>query len=150
MSGFTRVTLVGSSARADVAVPEDETMEVLLPRLLDLIGEPSGPIARGRALRGRWLPLGSRMTGPRALPNPRLRPAGRSTRCSLPVPNPGRGLWLLSAGRVARARIIRTAVPNDATTRAVELVAGERPALPAQPPRELPPDPAPPPKELPA
>jgi hypothetical protein len=51
---------------------------------------------------------------------------------------------------VARARIIRTAVPSDATSRAVELVAGERPALPAQPAAQLPPDPAPPPKELPA
>jgi hypothetical protein len=58
---------------------------------------------------------------------------------------------IISAGHVARARIIRTAVPSDATTRAVELVAGERPALPAHPaPPELPPDPAPPPKELPA
>jgi hypothetical protein len=58
---------------------------------------------------------------------------------------------IISAGRVARARIIRTAVPSDATTRAVELVAGLRRALPAQPaPPELPPDPAPPPKELPA
>jgi hypothetical protein len=57
---------------------------------------------------------------------------------------------IISAGRVARARIIRTAIPNDATSRAVELVAGERPALDAPPPaRALPPDPAPP-KELPA
>jgi hypothetical protein len=56
---------------------------------------------------------------------------------------------IISAGRVARARIIRTAVPEDTTSRAVELVAGERPALDAQQPRELPPDPAPP-KELPA
>jgi hypothetical protein len=56
---------------------------------------------------------------------------------------------IISAGRVARTRIIRTAVPEDVTTRAVELVAGERSALPAQPPAELPPDPTPP-KELPA
>jgi hypothetical protein len=56
---------------------------------------------------------------------------------------------IISAGRVARARIIRTAVPEDATTRAVELVAGEHPALEAPPAHELPPDPAPP-KELPA
>ena len=57
---------------------------------------------------------------------------------------------IISAGRVARARIIRTAVPEDATTRAVELVAGERPALDAQSAHELPPESAPPPKELPA
>ena len=57
---------------------------------------------------------------------------------------------IISAGRVARTRIIRTAVPEDATSRAVELVAGERPALEAPPPRELPPDPAPSPTELPA
>jgi hypothetical protein len=57
---------------------------------------------------------------------------------------------IISAGRVARARIIRTAVPEDTTTRAVELVTGEQPALDAPPARELPPGPAPPPKELPA
>jgi hypothetical protein len=56
---------------------------------------------------------------------------------------------IISAGRVARARIIRTAIPEDVTTRAVELLSGERPALPAPPPHELPPDPAPP-KELPS
>ena len=56
---------------------------------------------------------------------------------------------IISAGRVARAQIIRTAVPEGATSRAVELVAGERPALDPPPARELPPDPAPP-KELPA
>ena len=56
---------------------------------------------------------------------------------------------IISAGRVARAQIIRTAVPFNATSRAVELVAGERPALDVPPARELPPDAAPP-KELPA
>jgi hypothetical protein len=57
---------------------------------------------------------------------------------------------IIAAGRKVRARIIRTAVAEDVTTRAVELLAGERPALPAaeQPPA-LPPDSAPP-KELPA
>lgn len=50
MSGFTRVTLVGSSTRADVSLPEDEAMGVLLPRLLDLLGEPSGPVTRPLAL----------------------------------------------------------------------------------------------------
>jgi hypothetical protein len=50
VSGFTRMTLVGSSTRADVAVPEDEAIGVLLPRLLDLLGEASGPVTRPLAL----------------------------------------------------------------------------------------------------
>jgi hypothetical protein len=36
---------------------------------------------------------------------------------------------VIAAGRVARARIIRTAIDQDVRTRAVELVAGEHPAL---------------------
>jgi len=38
---------------------------------------------------------------------------------------------VIAAGRVARARIIRTAIAADVCTRAVELVAGEHSALPA-------------------
>jgi hypothetical protein len=59
---------------------------------------------------------------------------------------------VIAAGRVARARIIRTAINQDVRTRAVELVAGEQPgALPTAEPtplraRQDPEDP----KELPA
>jgi hypothetical protein len=57
---------------------------------------------------------------------------------------------IIAAGRVARARIIRTAIGDDSRSQAVELVAGERPALPAtELPVALAPD-AIPPKELPA
>jgi hypothetical protein len=57
---------------------------------------------------------------------------------------------IIAAGRVVRARIIRTAIGDDTRTQAVELVGGERPALPAtEAPAALPPD-ALPPKELPA
>jgi len=55
---------------------------------------------------------------------------------------------IIAAGRQVRARIIRTAIAQDARTRAAELVAGERSALPAEqlpaplhavdPPKELP------------
>jgi hypothetical protein len=59
---------------------------------------------------------------------------------------------VIASGRVARARVIRTAIAQDVRTRAVELVAGEQPsALPAAEPtplraRQDPEDP----KELPA
>jgi hypothetical protein len=56
---------------------------------------------------------------------------------------------IIAAGRKVRARIIRTAIGEDVRTRAVELVAGERPALPAaEPPAPL--HAVDPPKELPA
>jgi len=56
---------------------------------------------------------------------------------------------IIAAGRKVRARIIRTAIAQDVRTRAVELVAGERPALPTeQPPASL--HAVDPPKELPA
>lgn len=50
MSGFTRITLVGSARRGDLAVPDDEPLDVVLPRLLDLLDEPAGPVNRPLAL----------------------------------------------------------------------------------------------------
>jgi hypothetical protein len=45
---------------------------------------------------------------------------------------------IIAAGRKERARIIRTAIGEDVRTRAVELVAGEQPALPdREQPKEL-------------
>jgi hypothetical protein len=56
---------------------------------------------------------------------------------------------IIAAGRKVRARIIRTTIAQDVRTRAVELVAGEPPALPTeQPPAPL--HAVDPPKELPA
>lgn len=40
MTRFTRLTLVGSVRRADVVVPSDEEIAVLVPGLLDLVEEP--------------------------------------------------------------------------------------------------------------
>jgi hypothetical protein len=78
-----------------------------------------------------------------------MRARGRVDQDQVRAARPGKA-HIIAAGRVARARIIRTAIPNDAHSQALELVADERPALPAQPSRvELPPDPLPP-KELPA
>jgi len=54
---------------------------------------------------------------------------------------------IIAAGRVARAHIIRTAIAQDVCTRAIELVAGERPALPTEHPLAALPEP---PEELPA
>ncbi|MGL4743792.1 MAG: EsaB/YukD family protein, partial [Dermatophilaceae bacterium] len=50
MNGWTRVTLVGSTARGDVAVPDDEPLGALLPRLLELVGEQAGPVTRAPSL----------------------------------------------------------------------------------------------------
>jgi hypothetical protein len=50
----------------------------------------------------------------------------------------------LHAGRAARARIIRTAIPDDTRAQARELVTGEYPALSTQPPRLVLPDELPP------
>ena len=46
MTDFTRLTVVGSLRRAELVVPDDEPLGGLLPRLLDLLDEPSGPAAR--------------------------------------------------------------------------------------------------------
>ena len=47
MNRFTRLTLVGSVRRADVVVPSDEELAVLVPGLLELVEEPpaSGSVA---------------------------------------------------------------------------------------------------------
>lgn len=43
MNRFTRLTVVGSVRRADVVVPSDEELAVLVPGLLDLVEEPPPP-----------------------------------------------------------------------------------------------------------
>ncbi len=50
MNGFTRLTVVGSLRRAEVVVPDDEALGGLLPRLMELLEEPTGPVARPLAL----------------------------------------------------------------------------------------------------
>ena len=46
MSIYTRVTVAGAHARAEVVVPSDESLGSALPRLLDLLGETEGTVAR--------------------------------------------------------------------------------------------------------
>jgi hypothetical protein len=55
MTDFTRVTVVGSLRRAVVVVPNDETIDTLVPQLMDLLGEPAARVARPLTL--------SRLTG---------------------------------------------------------------------------------------
>lgn len=50
MSGYTRITLVGSRRRVDVVVPDDEPVGRLLPEALELTGEPSTSPAAERRL----------------------------------------------------------------------------------------------------
>src|ERR687894_3272899 len=46
MTDFTRLTIVGTERKAELVVPSDEAIGRLLPRLMDLLGEPSGSVAR--------------------------------------------------------------------------------------------------------
>ncbi|MBA8793639.1 hypothetical protein FHX74_001244 [Friedmanniella endophytica] len=46
MTDFTRLTVIGSRKRAELVVPDDETLGGLLPRLMELLDEPSGPVGR--------------------------------------------------------------------------------------------------------
>ena len=50
MSDFTRVTVIGTQRRAELVIPDDEAISTLLPRLMDLLDEPAGPVARPLAL----------------------------------------------------------------------------------------------------
>lgn len=46
MSGFTRLTIVGRSRKAEIVVPNDETIAALIPQLMDLLDERTGSVAR--------------------------------------------------------------------------------------------------------
>ena len=46
MSAYTRLTVAGSIRRAEVVVSSDEPLGAVLPRLLDLLGETGGTVAR--------------------------------------------------------------------------------------------------------
>ena len=42
MVEFTRLTVIGSARKADLVVPNDEAVAGLMPRLMDLLDEPTG------------------------------------------------------------------------------------------------------------
>ncbi|KFF58868.1 hypothetical protein JF66_15270 [Cryobacterium sp. MLB-32] len=46
MSGFTRLTIVGRTRKAEIVVPNEETVAALIPQLMDLLDEPTGSVAR--------------------------------------------------------------------------------------------------------
>ena len=46
MTDFTRLTVIGSERKAELVVPNDEAIGRLMPRLMDLLGEPTGSVAR--------------------------------------------------------------------------------------------------------
>jgi len=50
VSRYTRMTVVGTGRRAEVVVPSDEGLAVLLPELLDLLGEAPAATPRAVAL----------------------------------------------------------------------------------------------------
>jgi len=43
---FTRLTVVGASRKAELVVPNDESVGALIPRLMDLLEEKAGSVAR--------------------------------------------------------------------------------------------------------
>ncbi|HLT61485.1 MAG TPA: EsaB/YukD family protein [Microlunatus sp.] len=45
MAEFTRLTIIGGERKADLVIPNDEAVGVLLPRLMDLLGESAGSAA---------------------------------------------------------------------------------------------------------
>lgn len=50
MTEFTRLTVVGTVRKAELVVPGDEAIGGLIPRLMELLEEPTGPVARPLAL----------------------------------------------------------------------------------------------------
>ena len=50
MSIYTRLTVAGSERRAEVVVPSGEPVGAAIPRLLDLLGETAGTVARPLAV----------------------------------------------------------------------------------------------------
>ena len=46
MTNFTRLTVVGSARKAELVVPDDESLGGLIPRLMELLEEPTGSVAR--------------------------------------------------------------------------------------------------------
>ena len=46
MTEFTRLTVIGSARKADLVVPSDEAVSGLMPRLMELLDEPTGSVVR--------------------------------------------------------------------------------------------------------
>lgn len=46
VTDFTRLTVIGTERKAELVVPSDEAIGRLMPRLMDLLGEPTGSVAR--------------------------------------------------------------------------------------------------------
>jgi type VII secretion integral membrane protein EccD len=46
MTEFTRLTVIGSAHKADLVIPNDEVLAGLMPRLMDLLDEPTGSVVR--------------------------------------------------------------------------------------------------------
>lgn len=70
MSGFTRLTVVGSTHRCELVVPSDEVLGAVLPRVLDLLHEGAGAVTRPLRL---VLPTGDQLDVGRTPADQRLR-----------------------------------------------------------------------------
>jgi type VII secretion integral membrane protein EccD len=46
MTEYTRLTVIGSTRKADLVVPNDEAVAGLMPQLMDLLDEPTGSVVR--------------------------------------------------------------------------------------------------------
>jgi hypothetical protein len=76
VSGFTRLTIVGRSRKAEIVVPGDETIAALIPQLMDLLEERTGSVARPLTLvRATGQQLDTALTSPTWWPRPGTTPA---------------------------------------------------------------------------
>jgi hypothetical protein len=140
------------SAQSSVALGHEDERARLLAAASAVIAFRSPQPAELAALAGServaeaaWQSEDGELTGRQTIT---MRARGRVDQDELRS-SPTGVATIIAAGRKVRARIIRTAIGEDARTRAVELVAGEPSALPIeQPPAPL--HTVDPPKELPA
>jgi hypothetical protein len=142
------------SAQSSVALGDEDERARLLAAASAVIAFRSPQPAELAALAGServaeaaWQAEDGELTGRQTIT---MRARGRVDQDAVRGARTGEA-HVIAAGRVARARIIRTAITPDVRTRAVELVAGEHPAaLPTTAPTPLPARDPEDPEELPA
>jgi hypothetical protein len=129
------------AAQSPVALGDEDERARLLAAASAVIAFRSPQPAELAALAGServaeaaWQSLDGELTGRQTIT---MRARGRVDQDAVRGARTGEA-HVIAAGRVARARIIRTAISSDVRTSAVELVTGEHPALPAAEPTLLP------------
>jgi WXG100 protein secretion system (Wss), protein YukD len=70
VTAFTRLTVVGTTHRCELVVPSEEVLGAVLPRMLELVHEPAGPVTRPLRM---VLPTGDQLDVARTPADQRLR-----------------------------------------------------------------------------